>query len=78
MGLEAIKSFTIPLPPKQEQELIVKKLDALRNLINSEKKIIKSQIKTLKAYRKSLIHECVTGKKQVATIASKKKEKASV
>ena len=65
ISFESIKSFKIPLPPKEEQYKIIEKLDSLVNLIEKQKTKIVSQIDTLQEYRKSLIHECVTGKKQV-------------
>lgn len=69
LNFEAIKNFRIPLPNRSEQVSIIKTLDQLL-----EKKIrlsrkAKSQISSLQSYRKSLIHECVTGKKQVSEIA---------
>jgi type I restriction enzyme S subunit len=55
----------IPLPPIQEQREIVayleKKLGEMRCVVSS----IESQICALTAYRNSLIHECVTGKRRV-------------
>ncbi len=41
--------------------------ERLENLWNKNRKLkkINNQITTLQTYRKSLIHECVTGKKQV-------------
>ena len=67
LNFEAIKSFKLPIPPKQEQNSIIDKLDKLTELSINQNQIIQKQIKTLKNYRKSLIHECVTGKKQVVT-----------
>lgn len=78
LHLDKIREFYIVTPPLNEQIEIVKKLKAIEVKFKISFKNLKSQIKTLKAYRKSLIHECVTGKKQVADISSKKKEKASV
>ncbi|WP_051605797.1 restriction endonuclease subunit S [Polaribacter sp. Hel_I_88] len=78
LSVERLKQLYIPLPPIKEQIEISEVIRKLTEKNFNLKKNLKSQIKTLKAYRKSLIHECVTGKKQVATIASKKKEKASV
>ncbi len=37
------------------------KLDELKRIINN----IETQIATLTAYRKSLIHECVTGQRRI-------------
>ncbi len=47
------------------QDEIIANLDKLLGKLNKTLTTVKSQIETLKAYRKSLIHECVTGKKQV-------------
>ena len=66
LNLEAIKSFRLPLPPsKSEQNEITDALDILFKRATKLSENINSQINTLQNYRKSLIHECVTGKKQV-------------
>lgn len=54
-----------PLPSKAEQETIVQQLDILSEKTHKLKEKLNEQITTLQTYRKSLIHECVTGKKQV-------------
>jgi type I restriction enzyme S subunit len=55
----------IPLPPLREQEAICvhldEKLAEMKRIIAG----INSQIATLTAYRKSLIHECVTGQRRI-------------
>lgn len=60
-----VGQFPIPLPPLAEQEAIcahlVEKLGKMDTLIAT----IESQIGTLNAYRKSLIHECVTGQRRI-------------
>jgi type I restriction enzyme S subunit len=58
----------IPLPPRPEQEAIRSFLDT--KLAETERVVatIERQIETLDAYRKSLIHEYVTGKRRVAKI----------
>jgi type I restriction enzyme, S subunit len=58
----------IAFPPINEQKEIIKFLDDFTKKLNKTKASINSQIKTLKAYRKSLIHECITGKKQVTSV----------
>lgn len=65
LSSETIKRFSIPLPPKEEQEEIENQLDNLSISIKILNDKIDNQITTLQSYRKSLIHECVTGKKQV-------------
>ncbi|MBI1817106.1 MAG: restriction endonuclease subunit S [Deltaproteobacteria bacterium] len=60
-----VGEFPIPLPSLTEQEAICvyldEKLGELKRIVSG----IESQIATLTAYRKSLIHECVTGQRQV-------------
>ena len=67
LHLDKIRDFYIVTPPIDEQILIVEKLKNIEQKFNDSLANIKSQIKTLKAYRKSLIHECVTGKKQISS-----------
>ena len=52
-------------PPKKEQEEIASFLDAKNKELNQIKQTIGAQIQTLLSYRKSLIHECVTGKRRI-------------
>lgn len=59
------KQENIPLPPKDEQEKLVEYLDIEVEKINTLKKNVSQQIEKLKEYKKSLIYEYVTGKKQV-------------
>jgi type I restriction enzyme S subunit len=60
-----VGEFPIPLPRLTEQEAICayleKKLGEVKNIVTS----IEAQIATLTAYRKSLIHECVTGQRRI-------------
>ena len=67
LHLDKIRDFYIVTPPINEQEQIVKRLKDIELKFNDSLKNIKTQIITLQAYRKSLIHECVTGKKQVTS-----------
>jgi type I restriction enzyme S subunit len=64
---DQVKTGYLPVmvPPKQEQRSISEYLDA--KTIESKQTIasIEHQIDTLTAYRKSLIHECVTGLRRV-------------
>ena len=55
-------------PPINEQTEIVDRLNKIFSNTQKTKTILKDQIKTLKNYRKSLIHECVTGKKQIVKV----------
>jgi type I restriction enzyme, S subunit len=55
----------IPLPPVPEQREIVSFLDQKTNALSRIVEGIEKQINTLIAYRKSLIHECVTGQRRI-------------
>ena len=65
MNRDIIKASKYLMPPKKEQEAIVDFLDREVEKINTLKSNVKNQINKLKEYRKSLIYEYVTGKKQV-------------
>ncbi len=60
----------LPIPSPEEQTIIVKQLDELSEKVDLLKHKVINQITTLQSYRKSLIQECVTGKKQVADVAT--------
>jgi type I restriction enzyme S subunit len=64
--------FPLPLPKLGEQEQLVEYLDEQIRRIRSVQSIHEQQIETLLAYRKSLIHECVTGQRQVTETESKR------
>ena len=51
--------------PIDEQEAICEFLDAKEVELAKVEKTLNTQITTLTAYRKSLIHECVTGKRRI-------------
>jgi type I restriction enzyme S subunit len=54
-----------PFPPLEEQKAIAEYLDAKEIESHRISETIQAQIDTLTAYRKSLIHECVTGQRRV-------------
>lgn len=58
-------NFILPIPPKEEQEQIVNYLDnkctEIDNIIEQKQKLLVE----MEAYKKSLIYECVTGKREV-------------
>lgn len=58
--------FPIPLPPIDEQEQIVNFLNLKLVQAKHVETSISAQIETLTAYRKSLIHECVTGQRRIS------------
>jgi type I restriction enzyme S subunit len=55
----------IPIPPVKEQAVITEHIESKIQSIRELRKSLESQITTLTAYRKSLIHECVTGQRRV-------------
>lgn len=61
-----INSLAIPLPPLPEQQRIVDYLDKKCEEIDKLIKIKQEKIDKLSEYKKSLIYECVTGKREVA------------
>lgn len=69
LHLEKIRELLISLPPIEEQLQIVERLNLAGGRINEASDAIHTQIKTLKAYRQSLISEVVTGKVDVRTEA---------
>lgn len=60
-----VGQFPIPLPPLADQTAICAHLDAKTAEVDRITATITAQITTLTAYRKSLIHECVTGQRRV-------------
>ena len=64
---DQVKTGYLPTlqPPHAEQEAICTFLDAKLAEVKRIDAGIESQISTLVAYRKSLIHECVTGQRRV-------------
>ncbi len=60
-----VGEFPIPLPRLTEQEAICAYLEGKLSEVKGIVSSIEYQIATLTAYRKSLIHECVTGQRRV-------------
>ena len=58
-------NFQIPVPPKEEQQRIADYLDSKCTEIDALLQNYEDQIATLEEYKKSLIYEYVTGKKEV-------------
>ena len=67
-GWQEMKRIFIPTPPLREQELIASYLNSKCNTIDSVIYSKKQQLETLAAYKKSLIYEYVTGKKEVPAV----------
>lgn len=68
ISLSSFSSFVIPLPPLSEQRAIADWLDAKCADIDATIALKEQKQEKLKAYKKTIIFEYVTGKKQVANI----------
>ena len=68
LTLSSLNDFKLVVPPIKEQykiqEFLIKKVKNINALIKSKEKLIEE----LTAYRKSLIFEYVTGKKEVPAV----------
>jgi len=64
---DQVKTGYLPTvqPPREEQEAICTHLDAKLSEMKSIVTGMEAQIATLTSYRRSLIHECVTGQRRV-------------
>ena len=60
-----VGALPIPLPSLNEQKVLVEYLDSEIERIMGIQTLLHKQIDTLTAYRKSLIHECVTGQRRI-------------
>jgi len=65
LNTETIGIIPIPYPPKTEQTQIVEYLDKATSYIDKIMKKIKKKMKLLEEYKRSLIHNVVTGKVDV-------------
>ena len=67
---DQVKTGYLPVlaPPREEQQAICDYLDAKLVEMRHTVATIERQIETLTAYRKSLIHECVTGQRRVTEV----------
>ena len=79
LNAEELGSVLLALPPtRKEQEAIADYLDVKlaegRSIVTG----IEAQIATLTAYRKSLIHECVTGQRRITEADSTNSPQAGV
>lgn len=64
---QEMKRISIPLPPLTEQTAIADYLDSVCAKIDSAVSSKRRQLETLEEYKKSLIFEYVTGKKEVSS-----------
>ena len=66
IGADKYKEYKLPLPPLSEQRAIAEWLDAKCGAIDALVAEQEALVADLERYRKSLIFECVTGKREVA------------
>lgn len=62
---DKLSELFYPIPPLEEQEAIVDYIDSILRRTDEVIAAKKEQLSTLEAYKKSLIYEYVTGKKEV-------------
>ncbi|MCU0786485.1 MAG: restriction endonuclease subunit S [Verrucomicrobia bacterium] len=62
----SLKRTCLPVPPVREQQEIISYLARKDAVLRALAAKIDEQITTLTAYRKSLIHECVTGQRRIS------------
>ena len=65
LSLKILRNMKLLFPELKEQKAISEYLDQACNTIDQAKQMIEKQVDKLTQYRKSLIHECVTGKKRI-------------
>ena len=65
LGVKTIERLRILLPPYEEQKAIADELDKKYDLINKRIEAVAKLMEKLDEYKKSLIYEVVTGKKEV-------------
>lgn len=63
-----LKKQCIPVPPIEEQEFIVEKLDSLCSHIENSLAGKERELQLVQKYKSSLIYEYVTGKKRVKEV----------
>ncbi len=61
----SLKEIRIPVPPVEEQYRILKWIEQKINVIDNELNRRKALVEKLREYKKSLIYEVITGKKEV-------------
>lgn len=65
LSLSGLNNFKLPVPPLSEQQTIASYLDTKCSEIDALIAIKQAKIEELKEYKKSVIYEYVTGKKEV-------------
>ena len=65
INYDDIKKILLVIPPVEEQQAIVDYLDTKNKEIDTLITVRQSKIDALKEYKKSIIYEYITGKKEV-------------
>jgi len=65
LSVDRIKYLRLPVPPVEEQVAIARHIREANEKLTNLNSNLDEQVKSLTAYRKSLIHECVTGQRRV-------------
>lgn len=65
IGADKYQYLPVPVPPIAEQKEILRKTELFNEKVKAAQSKIEKQIEIILNYKKSLIHEVVTGKKQV-------------
>ncbi|MEN6569629.1 MAG: restriction endonuclease subunit S [Rikenellaceae bacterium] len=68
LGYSELKKQQIPIPPKDEQDLIVKNIKEKTAKIESYISLLKSEIERMHEYKQRLISDAVTGKIKVQNV----------
>jgi type I restriction enzyme S subunit len=69
VGLTALRSFPIPYPTLKEQEVIVKKLDAISSETNKLVSIYQNKIESLEELKKSILQKAFNGELKTNAVA---------
>lgn len=65
LSLSGLNNFKLVVPPMEEQVIIVKEINRIETKIDEVIKYRRNIINSLEEYKRSLIYECVTGKRKV-------------
>ena len=65
LSLSGLNNFKLVVPPMEEQVIIVKEINRIETKIDEVIKYRRNIINSLEEYKRSLIYECVTGKREV-------------
>lgn len=65
LNMQNLGRMEIPVPPVTEQDQIARFVTEKTSAKDKVRDQLTAQVETLNSYRKSLIHECVTGKRRI-------------